>query len=204
MTFVVRLTRLLFWLVLIALLAGCALRPSAPIDGFRQVSAERWMATDAPVAWQMRARAALALGDDGGTASLIWQQTDSGYRIDLRGALGAGSWRLQGDAAGVVLTTAAGERYAAQNARMLLRQVSGYDLPVDYLRYWLLGQPVPQLQGRVFVDQQDRLRRIEQGRWQIQLDHYQIHAGFRLPGRVTASGQDAQLTLLIRDWEVTP
>ncbi len=195
-----RLARLLLALLLIGLLAGCALRPAAPVAELREVAAARWTAPTTPESWQLRARAALAIDEEGGTASLVWRQTPSDYRIDLRGALGAGSLRLQGGTDGVVLTTAAGERYAAQDARTLLAEVSGYDLPVDYLRYWLMGQPAPEIGGSVLIDQQGRVRRIEQAGWQVQLTDYQAHSGFSLPGRITASGKGARLTLLVRDW----
>lgn len=197
-----RLLRLLLGLLLCGLLVGCALRPSAPVAELREVAAAQWMAVEQPASWQLRGRAALAIDDEGGTASLIWRQSTSDYQIDLRGALGAGSLRLQGDSGGVVLTTAGGERYAAQDARTLLAEVGGYDLPVDYLRHWLMGQPVPGLGGRLMIDPEGKVRLIQQAEWEVRLSDYQMQAGFYLPRRITASGQGARLTLLVRDWTV--
>lgn len=202
MTVVARFSRWLLWLLLTGSLAGCALRPVAPSTDLREVPVQQWAAISAPESWQLRGRAALAIGEEGGAANIIWRESATAYRIDLRGTLGAGSLRLQGDAAGVVLTTASGERYTAEDARALLTQVSGYDLPLEYLRHWLLGQPVPELSGSVFVDQQGRIRQIEQAGWDVLLTDYQTQASFSLPGQVTATGRGVRLNFLIRDWAV--
>ena len=199
-----RLLKMLLSLSLLSLLAGCAVQPPVATGDLSPVAVRDFPAGVTPATWQLEGRAAVVAGEQAGTASLRWQQAPERFQVDLRGTLGAGSLRLQGTAGSVQLITASGERYQAADARQLLAQVSGYDLPVDYLRYWLLGRPVPSLPGRVFVDAQNRVKRIEQTGWQISLDDLQSVNGMLLPGRVEVSGDGVRLRLRVQHWSVPP
>jgi outer membrane lipoprotein LolB len=195
-----RLAGLAAGLLLGGLVTGCAVRPPAPTVSDDSVRLADWTAPVAPAVWQLNGRTSLRLGEEGATASLTWRQDDAAYRIDLRGALGVGSLRIRGDADGVTVRTADGERYRADSPRELVRAVSGYDLPVGFLRYWVIAQPVPWLEGRVRLDDAGRPGVIRQGGWRVRYDEFESVDGYSLPGRVAVTREKTSIRLVVRRW----
>jgi outer membrane lipoprotein LolB len=197
----------MMWRLLLVLgaaltLAACGVAPPSPegIDGARPIA--RWDAPPAPETWSLTGRAAVRTPEQAGTVSVHWRHDDAGYRIDLRAPLGAGALRLVGDDQGVLLRTAGGEQYRADSARALLQAAAGYDLPVDYLRWWLRGQPVPGLPGEVITDAEGRAAVLRQDGWRVLLSDYREVAGYHLPHRVSAEKEPVSARIAIREWSV--
>ena len=185
-------------------LGGCAVRPPASevASGWQPMGA--WTVPVAPPRWQANGRVSLRLDDRAATASIRWHEADGQYRIELRGALGAGRLRVAGGPEGVTLTLADGEQHSADNPAELVRAVTGYELPVGFLRWWITGQPVPWLDGEVRLDRAGRAVALRQGGWQVSLGERRMAAGYALPGRVEVSRDGVQVRLAIRDWTVPP
>ncbi len=184
------------------LLAGCAVRAPQPPDAGRIAAVGDWDAPPAPDAWAFTGRTSLKLADEGATAAVSWVQDAATYRIDLRGALGAGSLRIVGDEAGVQLTTADGERYRAGSPRELVRAITGYDLPVGFLRHWVTASPVPWLDGRVTLDEAGWPRQLQQDGWEVTFNGYRTVGGYRLPGRIGVTHRDMAIRLVIGEWRL--
>jgi len=152
-------------LVLVSLitLSACAVRPPAPHVTGEWQALEAWQAPPAPTAWQLDGRVSMTAADQSATVSIRWRETADGYQIDLRGALGAGRVRVTGEEGQAILATADGQRHSAGSPAELMQAVTGYDLPVEFLRWWVVGQPVPWLDGRVRVDEAGRALAMQQG-----------------------------------------
>lgn len=190
----------LFWLAIGV--SGCAVQPpSAPLAD-RSIALSDWSVASFPAQWQLAGRAALRIDDQAASASLRWQAQAGQYQIDLRGALGAGSLRLVGDAHSATLTTAEGEQFSAANAQELVRATTGYALPVELLRWWVTGRPAPWLTGRVVLDAQQRAQVIRQGGWEVTYDRYAMRSGYALPGRVSVQREGVEVRLSIRTWQL--
>ncbi|MEX0449380.1 lipoprotein insertase outer membrane protein LolB [Spiribacter sp. 221] len=188
--------------LLTVLLAGCAVRAPQPPEAGRTVAVGDWDAPPAPDAWAFSGRTSLRLADEGATASVSWVEDATTYRIDLRGVLGAGSLRIVGDEASVRLTTADGERYEAGSARELVRAITGYDLPVGFLRHWVTASPVPWLDGQVTLDERGRPRQLQQDGWEVTFDGYRTLDAHRLPGRIGVNHRDMAIRLVIGEWRL--
>ena len=183
-------------------LVGCAVQPPASAPAAETLSIEAWQPPASPEAWTLSGRASLQFEDEVGTASLRWQESADGYQLDLRGALGSGRLRLVGSAGMVTLTTADGEQHTAANPAELVRAVTGYALPVGLLRWWVLGQPVPWMDGEVSLDAQGRAIALNQGGWRVRYARHARYDGYRLPARVEVRHEAIQMRLVIRDWQV--
>lgn len=183
-------------------LAACAVQPPESNPTAESLSVAAWEPPEAPGAWTLSGRASLAFDDEAGTASLRWQESTEGYQLDLRGALGSGRLRLVGQADTVTLTTADGEQYTASSPTELVRAVTGYNLPVGLLRWWVRGQPVPWMDGEVSLDAQGRAVALDQGGWRVRYARYARQAGYWLPARVEVRHEAIQMRLVIRDWQV--
>ncbi len=185
-------------------LAGCAVQPPAPdaVGDWQAINA--WQAPAAPAHWRLEGRVSLRIDNRAATAGIRWRETGSGYRIDLRGALGAGRLRVLGTGAGVTLITADGKRHEADSPAELVRAVTGYELPVAFLRWWVVGQPVPWLPGRVRADNAGRASQLEQAGWQIRYGDGVVADGYPLPGRIEVRRDGVAVRVAVRDWISLP
>jgi outer membrane lipoprotein LolB len=131
------LRRLIGCIACSAVLAGCATTrpatgPPAPAPWEQRLANLQQAST-----WQLQGRAAVALGKQGWQASLDWRQHAEASEVHLAGPFGAGALVLKLTAEGLSLNGAPpSDAVAAQ-----LQDRLGFELPLDNLRYWLLGVP---------------------------------------------------------------
>jgi outer membrane lipoprotein LolB len=179
--------------------AGCAsLRESAVLpsalpgdwDG-RRLALQSWSRFD----WH--GRVAVASGDDGFSAALRWSQRERRSRVEFDGPMRIGGLRLEFD----------GGRLADESARADLEQRLGFVLPLESLRYWVLGVPDPTLS---FAETPDagyaRLEGLQQAGWTLRFTGYAPVAGgnYELPQRIEATRESVRVRLLVEGWEAEP
>jgi outer membrane lipoprotein LolB len=185
-------------LLAVLLLAGCASTP-APRGGQTAALLS---------AWQLNGRVSLTRGEEGWHASLHWQEQADSYFLKISGPLGQGGFQLNGDGHGVVLVDADGQTFAARDADALLQQVTGWQLPVTGLRYWIRGLPVPAAgKAQARRDESGRLGQLTQSGWTIKYDRYQLVNGISLPGKLQLLHDDISVRIVVDKWElgtVTP
>jgi outer membrane lipoprotein LolB len=188
------------WLSLLAcasVLAGCAtptVRPTAALVPWD----ERVTALEHARTWQLDGRAAAALGQQGWQASLDWRQKDSVSELHLAGPLGVGALALTMSPEGLSLNGAppSPEVTAQVEARL------GFQLPLENLRFWLLGIPNPDTPFELTRNPQDRALHLSQAGWSIDYDQYRPQAGDQLPVRIVLSRADARVRIAVDRWEL--
>lgn len=204
-------------LAMAAGLSGCVSlggrdAPAAPAV-VSQVSAQAQEEEAARVAtlraqsqWTFQGRVAVNKGRNGGNGRIDWQQDGPAYTVALSAPVTRQSFRLIGDTrtgAGRLEGLDGGTR-EGDDARELLLQATGWDIPVNTLPDWVRGLaavdggPAAQIER----DAQGRPRRVEQGGWQVQyLDWYPAE-GERpmLPRRIEAVSGDAKVRLVVDSW----
>ena len=188
------------WLPLLAfvsVLAGCAaprIRPTAPLVPWD----ERVAALEHARSWQLDGRAAAALGQQGWQASLDWRQKESVSELHLAGPLGVGALALTLSPEGLSLDGAppAPQVTAQLEARL------GFELPLENLRFWLLGIPNPDAPFELTRNAQDRALHLSQAGWTIDYDQYRPQGSDELPARMVLSKADARVRIAVDRWEV--
>ena len=146
--------------------------------------------------WQLDGRAAVALGKQGWQASLNWQQSGSSTEVHLAGPLGVGALVLRKTPAGLSLNGAPpGDAVLAQ-----LQERLGFDLPLDELRFWLLGVPDPAEPFVLSRNDQDRANSLTQAGWTVDYDRYLGVDGDRLPGHLVMSRDDVRVKIAVDHW----
>jgi outer membrane lipoprotein LolB len=147
--------------------------------------------------WQLDGRAAVALGKQGWQASVDWRQRGDASEVHLAGPFGASALVLEVDPAGLSLNGAPpGEDVVAQ-----LRDRLGFELPLNNLRYWLLGIPDPGSAFEMSRNEQDRALHLWQAGWSIEYDRYMPSGGDLLPARLVLSRADARVRIAVDRWE---
>ena len=161
-------------------------------------------ACDMP-AWALSGRVALSNGKDGGSGRIEWRQGAGRTEVTLSAPVTRQSWTLTADATGVMLEGVPAGPLRGDDAGQLLRQATGWEIPVAALGCWLRGAPaVVDAMGAansVFgIDQ--RLLRIEQGGWIIDYANWQRDAasGVELPTRINAEQASNRVRLVVDRW----
>lgn len=148
-------------------------------------------------AWQMDGRAAAAMGTQGWQASLNWHQSEVATEVHLSGPLGIGAVALRQTAAGVSLN-------GGPPSDAVLAQVQdriGFELPLDDLRYWLLGIPDPGVPFDLAKNGQDRALRLSQAGWTVDYDRYMPVGGDLLPAHLVLSREGVRVRIAVDHWE---
>ena len=190
---------LVFGILLV--LAGCASQPVPP----PKPATEFDPALPDYAAWSLRGRVSLVHGEQGWHAGMNWQETAGHYRLDLSGPLGQGALQITGAVDGMSrLQTANGEQYTARDADALVLTVTGWQLPVSGLRFWVRGIPAPGGDATMTTDDRGRLARLRQSGWDITYSRYQAAAGRDWPSRMRLEDTDISVTLIVDEWNITP
>jgi len=188
-------------------LSGCELlvitepTPSAEID----VDAA-WAAHNKKLntleAWNIDGRISLRFEEEAWHATLLWQQIDQAYHIRLFGPFGAGAIELNGSPQSVVLTQDGQQQYS-QDPEQLLSQQVGYRVPINGLRYWAVGQQIPDKSAKIEFDEFGRLAQLEQDGWKIRYRAYVDMGGYTLPSKIFMDNKGLDVRLVIDRWQLT-
>jgi outer membrane lipoprotein LolB len=82
-----------------------------------------------------------------------------------------------------------------------LQERLGFELPLDHLRYWLLGVPDPGAGFEVKRNAQDRAAQLTQAEWIIDYDRYAPVAGDLLPAHLVLSREGVRVRIAVDHWE---
>jgi outer membrane lipoprotein LolB len=147
--------------------------------------------------WQMAGRAAVAVGTQGWQASLDWRQRGVGAEVHLAGPLGVGALVLKETPAGLSLNGAPpSDAVLAQ-----LQERLGFDLPMNNLRYWLLGVPDPGGAFDLTRNDQDRAAQLSQAGWTVTYDKYMMVGGDWLPARIVLVRDTVRVRIAVDHWD---
>ncbi|AWH28162.1 MULTISPECIES: lipoprotein insertase outer membrane protein LolB [Stenotrophomonas] len=155
--------------------------------------------------YAFQGRVAVSKGKNGGSGRIDWVQQGSEYRVQLSAPVTRQSWTLQGDAlqGGARLEGLGDGPRTGDDARLLLLDATGWDIPVSELSDWTRGLVLRGSgESAVERDAEGRPRRMQQAGWLIQyLDWYPAQDGRpALPRRIEASREDAKVRLLVDQW----
>ncbi|MGD8842838.1 MAG: lipoprotein insertase outer membrane protein LolB [Gammaproteobacteria bacterium] len=195
--------RLLILACLLALLGACATRP---VPEAVTAPESAWLAHRASVAalkdWRIRGRVAVRRDDHGWSADFDWQQTGESYRIRMRGPFGRGAVELRGDRSGVWLQRQDGPPVYARSAERLLRDETGWELPVHGLGDWLRGLPAAAEPAALDWDGLGRLRKLQQDGWSIDYRRYREVGQRQLPDKMQLLRDSLLVKLVIDEWQL--
>jgi outer membrane lipoprotein LolB len=147
--------------------------------------------------WQLDGRVAVAVGSQGWQASLNWRQRAANTEVHLAGPLGVGAVVLKKTVDGLSVNG------APPSGAMLtqLQEKLGFDLPLDNLRYWLLGVADPAAASELTLNDQDRAQQLTQNGWAVNYDHYTPVGSDLLPSRLVLTREGVRVRIVVDHWE---
>jgi outer membrane lipoprotein LolB len=179
-----------------ALLAACMTNrraPAPPAAGWDQ----RVVDLQASSSWQLDGRAAVAVGAQGWQATLNWQQRGESAEVHLSGPFGVGALVLKRTPEGFSLNGAPpSDAVLAQ-----LQEKLGFELPLDHLRFWLLGVPDPGAAFDLKRNEQDRASQLTQADWSIDYDRYTPVEGDLLPAHLVLTREGVRVRIAVDRWQ---
>lgn len=151
--------------------------------------------------WTLTGRLALNDSEDGGSGRFSWDWRENFSQLDFRAALGKGTWRISVEPEYAWIESGDGGRADAGTVHELLEQQIGWPVPVDALRWWVLGMAEPGVvYSRMDLDELGRILFLEQQGWHIAFSRYKDEPPF-LPGRVIAEHAEYQVKLIVSQWQ---
>lgn len=191
--------------LLIVLVSGCATAPQEP-ELSRQMKEQlrdvRMKELEAVSHWQMTGRLGLRVPGQSGSMSVEWLQNQQDYTIYLDGPLGKSLAKIE-SSVGEIQVEASGQKYTGQSPEILLYEITGWQLPVSFLRYWVQGMPVPGAPGTTMeLDNHGQLVQLQQAGWTVEYLEYQKPSTVSLPRRMRVTKDNIQMTLVARSWQL--
>lgn len=182
---------------LVALLAACV---PAPVRGpgdaaLLAAQAAHEAALQAEPEWRFEGRVAVRAGGEGGSGRLEWRQRGEESDIRLSAPVTGKGWRLLAGPGGARIEGLDGGPAAGDDARALLAQATGWDIPVADLAWWVRGGRAPGAADIEFGPDGRPARLVQQG-WTVE---YREWVDDR-PRRVFASRGEASVRLVVDRW----
>lgn len=153
--------------------------------------------------WDLSGRLGYRAGDEGGSASIDWQQREEQGELNFSGPLGIGSARIVWHPGYAELDNGK-EKVVANSSAGLAYRLTGMQLPIEALQFWVRGLAWPLLDSTPQFDQLGQISALEQAGWSVQFDRYAPVDGLQLPFRIRAHHDDQRFTLIIKDWQPRP
>lgn len=192
-------------LIALLLLSGCASKAPKATRSLTEAERPAWEAHRDRVQniqhWYAKGRMAAKKGSEGGQAHFTWEQQPNLFDISIFGPFGAGHVNIKGNSRWVELTDQESRQYRANSPTELFHQVAGWSVPIEGLRYWLLGVPSPltKVQFERF-DEQGQLAILIQDGWEIHFERYEKQP-IALPTKIKLTNQDASVKVIIQSWQ---
>lgn len=197
-------------------LAGCAVAPVrapppavlSPVerDAALAAQAARETALALHPEWRLEGRVALTNDGRGGSGRLEWQQHGGDFSVELSAPVTRQGWRLSGREGDVVLEGLEGGPRHGADAATLLRDATGWEIPVGALASWVRGgraggAPADGASADLEFSADGRLVRLHQDGWTLDYADWRPQpGGIDLPMRISASRDTARVRLVVDAW----
>ncbi len=197
-------------LSLLLALAGCAAVPqTAPDRAQAEVAFAERSLSFAPIShWRLAGRMTLELPSETWSGQLSWRAEGAEQVIDLSGPMGRGGGRLLLGGDRALLITRDGEHFEAADPDTLIAQLTGREIPVSGLVYWVRGLARPDVGFDLRADREGRPRRLIQDGWEISYGAFETVGEtaetFSMPKSLHLHRADMRLRVSVDRWQLRP
>lgn len=154
--------------------------------------------------WSLDGRLGIANAGDSrgnGSGSLHWTQQGDRYVFTVNGGFGY-DYRLSGGPQGAMLEGVGKRPLRGPDAEALMRRATGWSVPLEELRAWVLGLRAPGTPAQL-VFGADRLPAIlRQDGWQVEYRAWDTSRQPALPTKVFATKPPYKVKLVIESWQL--
>jgi outer membrane lipoprotein LolB len=190
-------------LILILFLAGCATSPQ-PIVSLN--SSAHQLSLKQQDHWLIKGKLGFKSPEKKQSANFRWQQIQQQYQLNMTSIIGTSLLNMKGDEEGVTLITD-DETYQDSDPSYLIWRVTGWQIPVEKLRFWIKGQH--QRNDKVMTSEQGWVSQLQPicnncENWLINYDNYKLVDEVWLPHKVVLDNSlnNSQLLIRVNKWDL--
>lgn len=193
-----------FYLLLPLLFMGCAQTPTTqPKQNISWNSHQTQL--EQLTHWSFTGKLAVITPDQRNSVNIHWQQSGQDFEIYLTTFLGLTVLEIQKKAGETVIIDDSGQRYVSDNSEQLINQLSGMEIPVEYLQQWIKGNPT---NAAYQLDEYQRIITLSGGKedsgiWSINYANYRTINNTNLPHKLQLTRGNLRLKFVISKWQLT-
>jgi len=191
----------IFLFLMIALLAGCTNTPnSTPNNISWQTHLQQLQDLDT---WSFRGKVAIITPEDRHSLNIYWQQINDEFHITLTTFIGGTVLELNKTAQFTEIIDNKGQHYYGEDTELLIKELSGFVIPVHALQQWIKGNP-DQANYQLNIDNLvASLAGIDYKNipWTINYNNYGYQQGISLPHKLDLKHEGIRLKFSISQWE---
>jgi outer membrane lipoprotein LolB len=151
--------------------------------------------------WKAEGRLGVKSPQGAWNANLFWEHENSQDRLRVSGPFSQGvvSIILQKDL--IYINEGNGKIETTRDPSESIKRRLGFEVPVESLRFWMMGLPAPDEDYLQPVENQDSARRgFTQRGWSLAFEQFVPLAGESVPQRILLQGNQVRLKLIIDSW----
>ena len=153
--------------------------------------------------WEIRGRLGIQTENNGGTLDIIWKQLEQDFSINLIAPLGAGNYRVQGNADNAEIRFPDGQIKVVDNIDDVFSSILEVNLPANAVKDWIRGLPADTLSiDSISWNEQGLLNTVKQSGWNVEMKKY-TGKKLLLPHVIYLSRDDnseLDIRLVLRRW----
>lgn len=152
----------------------------------------------------MVGRVAVSDGRDGGSGRLEWVATPQQESLTFRAPLGQGGWKLRRQGSMATLDLGDDRVYHGDSLSDLLIAHLGWQVPVEAMRYWMLGIPDPSSPHEQKLNEDGLPAELAQAGWKVRYDSFRGAGDLILPRKLEAQKDPYSVKLVVSRWDTFP
>lgn len=144
--------------------------------------------------WAFQGRLAMRGAEESWSASIHWQHADDADKIKLAGPLGQGAVSIVLTGNAISIDRGNNNPLASNNPDVLVRQQLGVFVPVQALRYWVVGLTQPEVEFNILPGG------FIQSGWTVHYPELVQLDNELMPRRIVVIKKNIKLKLVIDQW----
>lgn len=183
--------KLFVWACLAFLMSACSFAPVEPDAHYSRAARLHLYELEH---WSFEGRLALTGQKDSWSANIAWEHGPGEEKIKLSGPLGQGAVVIQLTGNVVTIDRGGNDVQTSTRPEEFINQQLGLIVPVQSLRYWVVGLPEP---AQSF---QETAAGFNQARWLSEYKQMQSVDGESMPRKITVMNDQVKLKVIIDHW----
>jgi outer membrane lipoprotein LolB len=176
---------------LMIVISGCTSVPILPEGRYEILARESLYKLER---WSLEGRLAITGKKEAWQANISWAHAANDEKIKLAGPLGQGATLIQLTGNKVTIDRGDNKPLSSTQPELFINQQLGLFVPVQSLRYWVVGVPEPSNRYNVTATG------FTQSGWLIDYKQTQQVDGLPMPYKITVSNELLKLKLVIDQW----
>lgn len=175
------------------LLSACSTVPTEPITVYsNKARHDLYKLTH----WSFEGRLAVTSPKDSWSANIVWKHSPAEDKLKLVGPLGQGAVIIQLKGNKVIIDRGGGDVRWSEHPEEFVNQELGMFVPVQSLRYWVIGLPEPS------IEFQEMGEGFSQAGWLTEFKQMQSVDNQSMPKKIAVLSKEVKLKLFIDHWDL--